>query len=268
MISQCSDALKKSRSFRLHYYYCRSGYQKASSFYAHTTDIAEFSSPVSGTQIRIINTPNTPIPEVQLLSNGRYHMMISNSGSGYSRWKDIAVTRWREDVTCDNWGTFCYIRDLDTNEYWSNTHQPTLKKAKSYETAFSQGRVDFHVINNNIETRTEIVISPEDDIEMRRMQITNKSGIQRTIEITSYAEVVLADPASDAQQPSFSNLFVQTEIIPLQQAIICTRRPRSTDERTPWMFHSMIIHEVEKAEISYETDRMEFLGRGNTTGQP
>ncbi len=241
---------------------------KASSFYAHTTDIAEFSAPVNGTQIRIINTPNTAIPEVQLLSNGRYHMMISNSGGGYSRWKDIAVTRWREDVTCDNWGTFCYIRDLDTNEYWSNTHQPTLKKVKSYEAAFSQGRVDFHVVNNNIETRTEIVISPEDDIEMRRIQITNKSGIRRTIEITSYAEVVLATPAADAQQPSFGKLFVQTEIIPSQQAIICTRRPRSLEEHTPWMFHSMIIHDVETAEISYETDRMEFIGRGNTTANP
>ena len=241
---------------------------KASSFYAHTTDIAEFSSPVSGTQIRIINTPNTPIPEVQLLSNGRYHVMISNSGGGYSRWKDIAITRWREDGTCDNWGIFCYIKDLNTNEYWSNTHQPTLKKAKSYETAFSQGRVDFHVVNNNIETRTEIVISPEDDIEMRRMQITNKSGKKRTIEITSYAEVVLANPASDAMQPAFSNLFIETEILPLQQAIICTRRPRADNEHAPWMFHSMIIHETSKAEISYETDRMAFLGRGNTIVNP
>jgi len=241
---------------------------KASSFYMHTTDIADFSSPVSGTVVRIMNTPNTPTPEVQLLSNGRYHVMISNSGGGYSRWKDIAITRWREDGTCDNWGTFCYIRDVDTGEYWSNTHQPALKKEKSYEAAFSQGRVDFHNVNNNIETHTEIVISPEDDIEMRRMQIANKSTVRRTIEITSYAEVVLASSASDAQQPAFNNLFVQTEILPLQQAIICTRRPRSVNEHTPWMFHSMIIHGEGKAEISYETDRMEFLGRGNTVANP
>ncbi len=241
---------------------------KSSSFYAHTTDISDFSTTATGTQVRIINTPNTPIPEVQLLSNGRYNMMISNSGGGYSRWKDIAVTRWREDGTLDNWGIFCYIRDLQTKEYWSNTHQPTLKKGKSYEAAFSQGRVDFHNINNDIETHTEIVISPEDDIEMRRMQITNKSGIRRHIEITSYAEVVLATAVSDAMQPAFSNLFMQTEILPLQQAIICTRRPRSAEEATPWMFHSMIIHGIEKTEISYETDRMEFLGRGNTVANP
>jgi len=241
---------------------------KASSFYAHTTDISDFGTSANGTQVRILNTPNTPIPEVQLLSNGRYHVMISNSGGGYSRWKDIAVTRWREDVTCDNWGMFCYIRDIETGEYWSNTHQPTLKKGKSYEVAFSQGRVDYHIVNDNIETHTEVVISPEDDIEMRRVQITNKSGVRRTIEITSYTEVVLALPASDAAQPAFSNLFVETEILAQQRAIMCTRRPRSKDEHTPWMFHSMIIHEEGKAEISYETDRAAFLGRGNTVANP
>ncbi len=241
---------------------------KISSFFAHTTDLEEFSYPASGTKVRIINTPDTLIPEVQLLSNGRYHVMVSNSGGGYSRWKDYAVTRWREDGTCDNWGTFCYIRDLDSGEYWSNTHQPTLKKPKLYEAVFSQGRADFHSAHNNINTRTKIVISPEDDIEMRRIQITNKSAIQRTIEITSYAEIVLAPPASDAMQAAFSNLFVQTEILSPLQAIICSRRPRSSDEHAPWMFHSMVVHGAGNVETSYETDRMEFIGHGNTVANP
>lgn len=237
-------------------------------FLVNTKIMADISSPDNGTEVRIINTPDTLIPEVQLLSNGKYHVMVSNSGGGYSRWKDFAVTRWREDGTCDNWGTFCYIRDIDSGEYWSNTHQPSLKKSKSYEAAFSQGRVDFHTSNNNIDTHTEIVVSPEDDIEIRRMHVTNKSAIRRTIEITSYAEVVIASPASDAMQPAFSNLFVQTEILPLQRAIICSRRPSSNNEQVPWMFHSMILHGSEKAEVSYETDRMEFVGHGNTTVNP
>ncbi len=241
---------------------------KSSSYFAHTTDLVDFNSTVSDTVVRILNTPDTPIPEIQLLSNGRYHVMVSNAGGGYSRWKDIAVTRWREDATCDNWGTFCYIRDIDSGEYWSNTHQPTIKKGLNYEAAFSQGRVDFHSLNKNIETHTEIVVSPEDDIEMRRLLITNRSGISRTIEITSYAEVVLARSMSDDMQPAFSNLFVQTEIIPQLQAIVCTRRPRSAHEATLWMFHSMNIHGVEKAEISYETDRAEFIGRGNSVHNP
>ena len=98
----------------------------------------------------------------------------------------------------------------------------------------------FVLHNNEIDTHTEIVVSPEDDIEMRRVRITNSSGISKTIEVTSYAEVVLAPAASDLMQPAFSNLFVQTEIIPQQHAIICTRRPRSAEEKSPWMFHLMI----------------------------
>jgi cyclic beta-1,2-glucan synthetase len=241
---------------------------KASSFFAHTTDIADSNYVASGQETRIITTPDTPIPEVQLLSNGRYHVMVTNAGGGYSRWKDLAVTRWHEDVTRDNWGTFCYICDLDSGTYWSNTHQPTLANAEKYEAAYSQGKVDFNCSHNKIETHTEIVVSPEDDIEMRRLRITNRSGIRKTIEVTSYAEVVIATAASDLMQPAFSNLFVQTEIIPDQHTIMCTRRPRSTDEKLPWMFHLMAIEGKAAEEISYETDRMAFIGHGSSIVNP
>lgn len=241
---------------------------KATTFFAHTTDIADINYVASGSETRVIKTPTTPIPEVQLLSNGRYHVMVTNAGSGYSRWKNLAVTRWREDVTRDNWGTFCYIRDLETETYWSNTHQPTLKKSEGYEAAFSQGRVDFRSTINEIETRTEVVVSPEDDIEMRRLKITNLSTRKKTIEITSYAEVVLAAPDADLMAPAFSNLFVQTEIIPEQNAILCTRRPRAQSEHPPVMFHLMSLQGKEAEEISYETDRMAFIGRDNTNTSP
>jgi cyclic beta-1,2-glucan synthetase len=241
---------------------------KATSFFAHTTDIADINYKISGQETRIINTPDTVMPQVQLLSNGKYHLMISNAGGGYSRWKDLAVTRWQEDVTCDNRGTFCYIRDLESETYWSNTHQPTLKKMDKYEVAYSQGRVDFHVTQNEIDVHTEIVVSPEDDIEMRRLHVTNNSGLRKTLEFTSYAEVVLAPAASDLSAPAFSNLFVQTEIIPHQNTILCTRRPKSEEEQSPWMFHLMATEGKVAEEISYETDRMAFIGHGNSIVNP
>jgi len=241
---------------------------KATSFFAHTTDIADLNYTASGQETRILNTPNTSIPEVQLLSNGKYHLMISNAGGGYSRWKDTAISRWHEDVTCDNRGTFCYIRDLEDETYWSNTYQPTLKKTEKYEVAYSQGRVDFHVTQNEIDVHTEIVVSPEDDIEMRRLHVTNCSGIRKTLEFTSYAEVVLAPAASDLIAPAFSNLFVQTEIIPHQNTILCTRRPKSAEEQSPWMFHLMEIEGKAAEEISFETDRMAFIGHGNSIVNP
>jgi cyclic beta-1,2-glucan synthetase len=241
---------------------------RATTFFAHTTDIADINYVASGAEVRILNTPQTTLPEVQLLSNGKYQVMVSNAGSGYSRWKGISVTRWREDATRDNWGAFCYIRDLETGNYWSNTHQPTLKTVDKYEVAFSQGRIDFSSSNKGIDTKTEIVVSAEDDIEMRRIRITNSSTQVRSIEVTSYAEVVIAPGSSDLMQPAFSNLFVQTEIIPLQHAILCTRRPRSAGEHAPWMFHLMSLEGKDPEEVSYETDRMAFLGRGNTAVNP
>ncbi len=241
---------------------------KATTYFAHTTDVADLNYVASGKEMRVITTPNTPSPEVQLLSNGKYHVMVTNSGGGYSRWKDLNVIRWREDATCDNWGAFLYIRDLMSEAYWSNTHQPTLNRGEGYEAVYSQGRADFRSTNNKIETHTEIVVSPEDDIEMRRFSITNRSNAIRLIEFTSYAEVVLAPAASDLIQPSFSNLFVQTEILPQKNAILCTRRPRSAEEHPPWMFHLMTVQGKNGEEVSFETDRMEFIGRGNTVRNP
>ncbi len=243
---------------------------KATSFYSHTTELSELRTTPAGpeTPVRVFSSPDTPVPEVQLLSNPRYNVMVTNSGGGYSRWKDMAVTRWREDTTSDNWGTFCYIRDMESSEFWSSSYQPTLKQPKLYEVIFSEGRAEFRRRDNDIDMHTEIAVSPEDDIELRRVRITNRSRRHRTIEVTSYAEVVLAPPATDALHPAFSNLFVQTEILNQHRAILCTRRPRSKGDPVPWMFHLMAVHGAHTGEVSYETDRMRFIGRGNTLVNP
>ena len=230
---------------------------------ADTSEVADYEMPM-----RVINTPNTAVPEVQLLSNGNYHVMVTNAGGGYSRWKDLALTRWREDSTCDNWGSFCFIRDMETSALWSAAYQPTLREGDQYEAVFSQSRAEFRKKEYQLDTHTEIVVSPEDDVELRRIRITNRSKRKRTIEITTYAEVVLAPAAADAAHPAFSNLFVQTEILENRNAIICTRRPRSENDQTATMFHLMKVHHAQVQGISYETSRANFIGRGNTIHQP
>jgi cellobiose phosphorylase len=243
---------------------------RAAMFHAHAGDPIG-AQPGTGNPpmpVRVLDTAATPVPEVQLLSNGRYHVMVTNAGGGYSRWNDLAVTRWREDTTRDHWGAFCYLHDIESNASWSAAHQPTLERAQSYEAIFSEGRAEFRRRDGDFDTHTEIVVSPEDDMELRRVRITNRSLVRRTIEVTSYAEVVLAAPAADALHPAFSNLFVQTEIVAAQRAILCTRRPRSSDEAVPWMFHLMAVHDAEVSELSYDTDRASFIGRGRTAAAP
>ena len=239
-------------------------------FYPHATEVTGVRKTDGEHEalIRVFTTPHTPIPEVHLLSNGRYHVMVTNAGGGYSLWKEIAVTRWREDTTRDNAGTFCYLRDVMSGDIWSTAHQPTLKPTKGYEAIFSQARAEFRRRDNEIKLHTEIAVSPEDDIEIRRSTITNRSKVSRTIELTSYAEVVLTAPAADATHPAFSNLFVQTEIIESKQAIVCTRRPRAHTEHPPWMFHELVVRGASVGDASYETDRMKFIGRGRTLAAP
>jgi len=218
--------------------------------------------------MRVFDSPNTTTPEVQLLSNGRYHLMLTQAGGGYSRWKDLAVSRWRADGTCDNWGQFGYLRDLQSGAFWSSSYQPMPGSTKAYQVVFSEAHAEYTRREHDIETHTEIGVSPEDDIELRRIRIRNRSKVRRTIEYTSYAEVVLAPQASDMAHPAFSNLFVETEILPAQHAILATRRPRSSDETPPWLCHMLTMHSEDRCISSYETDRSRFIGRGHTLANP
>ena len=218
--------------------------------------------------LRVVRQVDTRRPALQLLSNGRYHVMVSAAGGGYSRWRGLAVTRWREDPTCDDRGTFVYLRDCDSGDVWSTTYHPTLTACEGMEAVFTDSRVEFRRRRGGLDTHTEIVVSPEDDIELRRTRLTNRSRDPRTVEITSYAEVVLAAAESDEAHPAFSNLFVQTEFVPTRDAILCTRRPRSTADAQPWMMHLLAVHDVQSEAISHETDRMRFIGRGRSTFAP
>ena len=245
--------------------------KKGATLHPHAAEVSSAAHPPAaeaGATMRVFTDPNTPMPEVHLLSNGRYHVMATHAGGGYSRWRDLAVTRWREDTTCDCWGTFIYLRDRDTGRYWSTAHQPTLAKADHYEAIFVQGRAEYRRRDQAIEAHTEISVSPEDDVEIRRVTLTNLSSRARHIEVTSYAEVVLAALNADLAHRAFSNLFVQTEILPDRQAILCTRRPRTPDEQVPWMFHLLAAPGAVAGEPSYETDRTKFIGRGRTAANP
>ncbi len=243
---------------------------RAAAFHSDAAESSDMRIAASAPEapVRRFTDPHSRAPEIQLLSNGRYHVMVTSAGGGYSRWKELAVTRWREDPTRDPWGAFVYIRDLASGNYWSAAHQPTLAVPEKYEAIFSESRVEFRRRDSNYDTHMEIAVSPEDDIELRRVTIANRASKARTIDVTSYAEVVLAPAIADALHPAFSNLFVQTEILAQRQAILCTRRPRSVDEPVPWMFHLMTVQGGGNREVSYETDRAQFIGRGNTAMDP
>jgi len=225
-----------------------------------------------GTPVRSFSEPDTPTPEVQLLSNGSYHVMVTQAGGGYSRWKDLAVTRWHEDPTCDAMGSFCYVRDIDSGEFWTTSFQPARHVASRHQAVLSEGKAEFLCSNEGIRTQLEISVSPEDQVELRRLHIRNTSRSARRIELTSYAEVVLAPAAADAQHPAFSKLFVHTEILDDAAALLCQRRARGPADASPWLFHLLAPHRPQGVSllgtVSYESDRARFIGRGGTLAAP
>ena len=225
----------------------------------------------SGADVPLVRTfadPNLSVPEVHLLSNGRINVMITNSGAGYIKWKDIAVTRWRVDSTLDNWGPFIYLRDVENKEFWSMGYQPALKKPEKYEVSFLQARAEFKRTDNSIGINAEIAVSPEDDIELKRIRITNHGWTARQIELTTYGEVSLRDQTADELHPCFGNLFVQTEILKDRNSIICTRRSSSKSENPPFLFHSISAHGKNSRGFSFETDRVKFVGRNRSINNP
>jgi len=194
--------------------------------------------------------------------------MVTGTGGGYTRWNDLAITRWREDATCNQWGAFCYLRDLESGDIWSTTYQPTRRAAEQCEFSFGPGRATFRRRDHELSVETDVAVASDDDLELRRVRITNRSGRIRKLDVTSYAEIVLGHAAADAAHPAFEKLFVETEILPDAQAIMCRRRARSRDESTPWTVHFLVSHGSVKADFSFETDRMRFLGRGRSIAEP
>jgi cyclic beta-1,2-glucan synthetase len=244
--------------------------RETSVLYPHELEADKEREPTvpSESTLRVFTDPNIGPPEVHLLSNGRYHVMVTNSGGGYSRWNDTMMTRWREDATRDCWGTFFYLRDVDSGAIWSPTHQPTLENKPGYEAIFSQARAEFRARVNEIDSHLEITVSPENDVEVRRITFTNHSDETRTIEVTSYAEIVLNTAAAEIAHPAFSNLFVQTQILSQQKAILCSRRPRTALEKLPWIGYLLLVHGTEVGTVSFETNREKFIGRGGTLTSP
>ncbi|HJT32324.1 MAG TPA: glucoamylase family protein, partial [Pirellulales bacterium] len=217
---------------------------------------------------RKIMTPDTPHPRTLLLSNGTYSVLVTNAGSGYSTWRDLDVTRWREDRTCDAWGQFCYVRDLRTGGLWSAGHQPLCRPADHYEVRFSIDKAEIHRRDGNIETHLEITVSPENAAEIRRLKLTNHDTRSHDIELTSYAEVVLSPHRADRAHPAFGKLFLETEYHAGVQALVCRRRPRAADQQPQWGLHVLAVDGQIVGDVQYETDRCRFLGRGRTPERP
>ena len=207
-------------------------------------------------------------PRTQILSNGNYLVTVSTGGSGYSECRGIQISRWREDVTRDNWGSFLYIKNVENGAFWSAGYQPTLKIPSFYHATLAEDRVEIGRRDESIETHFEITVSPEENAEIRRLTIVNASPESKEIDLASYLELVLAPAADDMAHPAFSNLFVKTEFLSDSNILLATRKPRTEEQKEIWAAHVMMCDAEICGELEYETDRRKFIGRRRSTLSP
>ncbi len=229
---------------------------------------SEWSDDVMPMLPRTIDTPHDVTPRTRVLSNGHYAVMLTAAGSGYSQWHDLAVTRWAADVTCDASGSYLFLRDVDDGKVWSAGYQPTGVEPDAYEVTFSEHQAEFVRRDGDLTTTLDVVVSAECDAEVRRVSLSNMSDRVRTIEVTSYAEIVLAPRAADEAHPAFSKLFVQTEHLPSIGALLATRRRRSPQEPAVWAAHIAVTEGDTIGSGRFETDRASFVGRGRQVHAP
>lgn len=201
-------------------------------------------------------------PVTHLLSNGRYAVMLTTAGSGYSRCGDQAVTRWREDPTLDDWGSYIVLRDVGTGHVWSAGLQPSGTAPDEYEVSFREDRAEFARRDGALTTMLEVLVSPEADAEVRRVSVSNAGSGPSTIDVTSYAELALTAQAADIAHPAFAKLFVQTEYLAESRAILATRRRRTPEEAEIWAAHLVVAEGGGTRPATFETDRARVLGRG------
>ncbi len=225
-------------------------------------------APAAAVSVRRFRSPHTRYPHAQFLSNGAYTTVVTNAGGGASFYRDHVVTRYREDSTRDPGSQFLYLRDVRSGSVWSAAYHPTDREPEEYLVTFHSERAVFRRREEDIATLLDIAVSTEDDVEVRRLTVSNLSDRPRELEVTSYAEVVLSSAAADLAHPAFGKLFVETEYLPESAALVCTRRPRAKDDAGMWAVHVLSVEGRMQGPVEWETDRGRFLGRGRGPDDP
>ncbi|HET7411781.1 MAG TPA: glucoamylase family protein, partial [Pararhizobium sp.] len=227
----------------------------------------EETKPVQGEQmerpeVRTVADPLTKDRQIVLLSNGHYSVMTTATGAGYAHWNGQAVTRWVPDPSEDRHGNFIFLRDTESNEWWSATAEPKQAPGEKVRVLFTDDKADFHKTVGAIRSEVECIVATENDAEGRKVTVYNDGETDRFIEVTSYAELVLGFEDADSAHPAFSKMFVKTEIGPKRDVIHAWRRKRSASDPDMHVAHLVVSGSGLGRETQAETDRRAFLGRG------
>lgn len=219
-------------------------------------------------QPRLVDPMASGFQPTHLLSNGRYTVALRANGAGVSRWHAFNVTRWRDDPLRDGHGTFFFVRDVGQLAPTSLTALPAPGTGWTYRTRFLADQAQFEASGAGLQTRITVLISPEDDTELRTVTLHNSGDTARTLELVSYFEPVLSLPKADEAHPAFANLFVQTRWEPSLRALILSRTPRLHGDAVVVVAHFLASTDAHVLSVDCLTDRRAFIGRNHTLATP
>ncbi|MEO7938705.1 MAG: glucoamylase family protein [Burkholderiaceae bacterium] len=212
--------------------------------------------------VRTVVPGETALQPTHLLSNGRYSVTLRANGAGWSRFGDTDVSRWRDDALRDAYGTFFYLRRERDSVPVSITQHPAPDPAAHYQASFHGDHVVFDTLWNDLRSRCTVWVSPEDDIELRRIELWNTSSKTITVELLSMFELVLAEARADEAHPAFSNLFVSADWQADAHALYFSRRPRLSTEPVRHAVHFIAQADQQLQSVTPQVDRARWLGRG------
>lgn len=219
--------------------------------------------------VRSFQKPQGYLPEAHVLSNRKYSVVLTDRGGGYSQWEGVNITRWRSDLLNPYYGSFVYVAQEGSNSWWSATPGPSTRESENTSVVFSCGQAEYFRSDGPVDTHTQIFVAAQDNVEIRRVTLTNHSKHEKSIALTSYQEIILAPQSADEAHPAFSNLFVRTEFDEKYGALLANRRRRGENDEPVWAFHCALAEgEGMLGPLSYETDRAKFIGRGSTPAHP
>ncbi|MCA0758467.1 glycosyl transferase family 36 [Paenibacillus sp. N4] len=224
--------------------------------------------PLDHTEIREFTGANTRIPETCVLSNGRFTSVLTNSGSGFTRFEGLSVSRWREDPVRDPWGIYVYLRDVSTEKLWSPSYQPCQVESPEQRVEFQLDKASFKRVDDEVTSLMEVCVSPELNAEVRRLTLSNRGSEAKVLEVTSFVELALADSIADDAHTAFSKLFIRTQYDQSSGCLVAGRRPREAKDRTLWAAHVLTAEGHMLGPLEFETDRSAFIGRGHTLAAP
>jgi cyclic beta-1,2-glucan synthetase len=217
---------------------------------------------------RTILNPSHALRATNLMSNGRYSVMVTATGTGYSRWNDFAVSRWRADPSEDRDGSFIFLRDVASDDWWSATVEPRRAEGERAYAHFTDDKATFTKIVGTLRSEVECIVVSEGNGEGRRVTLHNDGDVDRHIEVTSFVECALAPELDDAAHPAFSKMFVETEIGGARKVIFARRRKRSGGDPDIEAAHFVTDASGIERDTEAETDRRAFIGRGRSIADP